>query len=315
MQQRLQLLRSLVIALSALVLPVPALAHAPSGVAQVQTQLAGVRLPFIANQGQVDARVAYYAPTFAGTLFVTQQGEIVYALSGPRTNAKRHTVRPSASLGWSLTETLRGGRVRPLAQDRSTTGVSAFLGNDPARWRSELPTWEQVSLGEVWPGVTVALRARGRSIEKVFTVHPGGAVARIRVGVAGAQALTVDAEGALVARTGLGPVTFTAPVAYQERDGVRHPVAVAYRRQGFEYGFSVGAYDLGLPLVIDPLLQSTYLGGSGGESAWALAIHPTSGDVYVAGNTDSFSFPGTAGGRSRIPVAVLTPSSPGSPVP
>ena len=58
MQQRLQLLRSLVIALSALVLPVPALAHAPSGVAQVQTQLAGVRLPFIANEGQVDEQVA-----------------------------------------------------------------------------------------------------------------------------------------------------------------------------------------------------------------------------------------------------------------
>ena len=183
-----------------------------------------------------------------------------------------------------------------MAQDRSTAGVSSFLGNDPARWRAELPTYEQVSLGEVWPGVTVALRARGRSMEKVFTVHPGGAVGRIRVRVAGAHALTVDAEGALVARTGLGAVTFTAPVAYQERDGVRRPVAVAYRRQGFEYGFSVGAYDPGLPLVIDPLLQSTYLGGSGDDAAFALAIHPTTGDVYVAGAPLSTNFPGTAGG-------------------
>lgn len=133
-------------------------------------------------------------------------------------------------------------------------------------------------------------------MEKVFTVHPGGAVARIRVGVAGAHALTVDAEGALVAGTGLGAVTFTAPVAYQERDGVRRPVAVAYRPQGFEYGFSVGAYDLSLPLVIDPLLQSTYLGGSGFELAADLAIHPTTGDIYVAGETSSSPFPGTAGG-------------------
>jgi hypothetical protein len=133
-------------------------------------------------------------------------------------------------------------------------------------------------------------------MEKVFTVHPGGAVARIRVRVAGAHALSVDGEGALVARTGLGAVTFTAPVAYQERDGVRRPVAVAYRHQGFEYGFSVGAYDPSLPLVIDPLLQSTYLGGSGLESLDALAIHPTTGDVYVAGLTVSSNFPGTAGG-------------------
>ena len=173
----------------------------------MQAQLAGVRLPFIANEGQVDARVAYYAPAFAGTLFVTQQGEIVYALSRPGTDVKRDRGRSSSKPRWSLTETLHGGRARPVAQDRGTAGVSSFLGHDPAHWRAAVPTWEQVSLGEVWPGVTVALRARGRSMEKVFTVHPGGAAARIRVGVAGAHALTVDAEGALAGgriKTALG---------------------------------------------------------------------------------------------------------------
>ena len=73
----------------AMVLPVPAFARAPSEAAQVRTELTSVRLPFIANQGQVDPRVAYYAPTFAGTLFVTRRGELVYSLSGPRTNAPR----------------------------------------------------------------------------------------------------------------------------------------------------------------------------------------------------------------------------------
>jgi len=42
--------------------------------------------------------------------------------------------------------------------------------------------------------------------------------------------------------------------------------------------------------------QATYLGGSGTDEAFALAIHPTTGDVYVAGATASASFPGTAGG-------------------
>jgi hypothetical protein len=136
------LLGGVVIALGALVLPVPASAPAPLEAAPVQAQLAGVRLPFIANEGQVDARVAYYAPTFAGTLFVTQQGEIVYALSGPRTDAKRDRGRSSSNPGWSLTETLSGGRARPVAQDRSTAGVSSFLGHHPAHWRAAVPTWE-----------------------------------------------------------------------------------------------------------------------------------------------------------------------------
>jgi uncharacterized repeat protein (TIGR02543 family) len=44
------------------------------------------------------------------------------------------------------------------------------------------------------------------------------------------------------------------------------------------------------------LLQATYLGGSGGDRAYTLAIHPTTGDVYVAGDTSSTDFPRTSGG-------------------
>ncbi len=39
-----------------------------------------LQIPFIANNGQVDDRVRFYANTFGGTVFVTKDGEIVYAL-------------------------------------------------------------------------------------------------------------------------------------------------------------------------------------------------------------------------------------------
>jgi hypothetical protein len=44
------------------------------------------------------------------------------------------------------------------------------------------------------------------------------------------------------------------------------------------------------------ILQSAYLGGRGGDEAKALAIHPKTGDVYVAGMTISTNFPSTSGG-------------------
>ena len=93
-----------VIPLSLLVLPGPAFARVTPD-AHVQAQLAGVRVPFLANEGQVDARVAYYAPTFAGTVFVTRQGEMVYALRGPsrgRDGARARRVS-TPTPGWSLT--------------------------------------------------------------------------------------------------------------------------------------------------------------------------------------------------------------------
>jgi hypothetical protein len=46
-----------------------------------------------------------------------------------------------------------------------------------------------------------------------------------------------------------------------------------------------------VPLVIDPVLvYSTYLGGSGGDSGWAVATD-AAGNPYVAGSTCSDDFP------------------------
>jgi hypothetical protein len=45
------------------------------------------------------------------------------------------------------------------------------------------------------------------------------------------------------------------------------------------------------------ITKATYLGGSSGEDeAYALALHPTTGEVYVAGRTTSTDFPGRTGG-------------------
>lgn len=39
-----------------------------------------LQIPFLANNGQVDEQVKFYANTFGGTVFVTKDGEIVYSL-------------------------------------------------------------------------------------------------------------------------------------------------------------------------------------------------------------------------------------------
>jgi hypothetical protein len=50
------------------------------------------------------------------------------------------------------------------------------------------------------------------------------------------------------------------------------------------------------PSTLTSLTQATYLGGSDFDEGLALATHPTTGDVYVAGFTVSSPFPGTAAG-------------------
>ncbi|MFZ8860038.1 MAG: SBBP repeat-containing protein, partial [Thermocrinis sp.] len=79
--------------------------------------------------------------------------------------------------------------------------------------------------------------------------------------------------------------------------GKKLSVEVSYKLIGKNrYSFEVAKADPSLPIVIDPILQATYLGGTHSDEARALAIHPTTGDVYVAGLTNSTNFPKITGG-------------------
>lgn len=258
--------------------------------ADAEKALSALALPFVVNRGQMDPRVAYAADTFAGRVFVTTDGQLVYALAARRGEKSKTT-------GASLVERFDGSSPRPRGEQEAVTRVSYFVGKDDSKWRSNLATYDSVALGEVWKGIEVRLAAHGNNIEKTFTVMPGSNPSRIRMAIAGASRLSLAPDGGLIAHTRLGPVRFTPPFAYQYVNGSRREVRVAYSVSGRRYGFEVGAYDGDKPLVVDPLLQSTYFAGpTSSTEIVSIAAHPTSGEIYVLGSTGSSAFPGTAGG-------------------
>jgi hypothetical protein len=282
----------------------------PPTIETVRARLAGLSVPWVGNAGQWDARAAWRAQTFAGASWVTKDGLLVHEFTGPRAAdcagekasdapPRRRGEACPRGPGWVLTERFVGGRIGPTEGQRPQAGrVSYFTAGREA---AELPTFEALDLGEVYPGVRVELKARAGNVEKLYTVAPHREAGVIRMRLEGARAVRIAQDGALEAETEHGPVRFTAPVAFQhDARGERREIMVRYAlltrtAKAVDYGFELGDYDRNRPLTIDPLLQSTYLGGSGADRATALAVHPQSGDVYVAGFT-SGSFPGTSGG-------------------
>jgi hypothetical protein len=284
---------SIVVSFFALVTLPTVVAGEPSR-AGIPRDLRAVHVPFIANGGQVDERVAFYARTFGGTVFVTRTGEIVYALPAAEAQDDGH------GPGIALTEVLVGSTVSvPRGEGESETRVSSFKGRDRSRWRAHLPVYDAVSLGEVYEGIDLRLVARGDNVEKIFRLRPGARVAAIALRLDGAERLTVDGQGQLEAMTTLGPVRFTRPVAFQEIGDRRVEVTVRYAlRADGTYGFDVTGYDAAHPLVIDPLLASTFVGGRRLDRAYAMDIGRTRGitlqdRVFIAGVTWSSDFPVT----------------------
>ncbi|MEW6367847.1 MAG: SBBP repeat-containing protein [Acidobacteriota bacterium] len=269
--------------------------------ARVAARQAVLDVPFIANLGQADEAVAYYAQTHAGTVFVTRRGELVYALrpAGERTDAQAGRDGDPAQTGWTLVEMMVGGDPRPTAGEASETRVSVFIGDDPAKWKSDIPAFQTVRFGEVWPGVEAEVRAHGKSVEKLFKVNPGAAAESIRVRINGHTRLSMAEDGSMIVGTGLGEARLSAPVAWQESEGRRRVIKVAYRlEEDGSYGFAVGDHDATLPVFIDPILQSTYLGGNGTDQIRAIATS-SAGDILVAGMTNSTDFPGVSLGGAQ----------------
>jgi len=250
------------------------------------SKLAKISLPFIENQGQLDQEVRFYANTFAGTVFVTEDG-LTYALMN------RASEEDESTQGVAVKERfLSEQALRATGFDKSDAIVNYFVG-EKERWRSNIPTYNAVNLGEVWSGVDVELRAHGKNVEKIFNVKPGANVGDIRLAFEGVGSLKVSEDGELLLETELGTLAMTKPFAFQSIDGVQSHVDVSYFVQGNTYGFEVGSYDPRYTLIIDPLLASTFIGGSATDFVNAIALD-NSGNVFVAGEAAS-GYP-TAGG-------------------
>jgi len=265
----------------------------------VSAKLATLERGWVKNEGQWDEGALFSAPGYFGNTWITKDGELLHvAVKKEECKDKTTKAKTCPSKSWVISERWVGGKVQTIkGEEELQTKVSYFIGNDPSKHKSGLPTYRYVSLGEVWSGVEVQLKATQKTVEKLFYVQPGADPSKIQVQVDGAKGLKLSKDGEIIIQTGLGDLKLSKPVAWQEKDGKKLPVEVSYKLIGKNrYSFEVAKADPSLPIVIDPILQATYLGGGDDDIAHALAIHPTTGEVYVAGYTSSTNFPNTYGG-------------------
>jgi hypothetical protein len=293
-------------------------------------------LSFEANQGQTDQSVKFLSRGRGYGLFLAGE-EVVLELQESGVGSQESEGRTKRSRAMSaLQRTKDNGprtpvlRLKLLNADPNATitgarelpgKVNYFLGNDPKKWRTNVPTYGEVRYRSVYPGIDLVYYGnQGGQLEYDFVVAPGADPRSILLAVdataqvgskqkpVGSGRPKIASNGDLVVRAdGDHEVRFRKPFVYQPDTGS----SLANRRSSLTQGrfildaqnrvhFALGPYDHTRPLVIDPVLvYTTYLGGSGWDQGFGIAVD-SSGNIYVTGCAQSTNFPTASPLQARL---------------
>jgi hypothetical protein len=239
-------------------------------------------LAFIQNRGQTGKSVRYYAEG-AGHAFYFTPDKAVLTFTKKEKGVALH-----------LTPLAASPSTRLVASERAPGKVNYLIGSEHHR---NLPTYRALVYRNVWPGVDLVFRGRGRTLKYELRVRAGAELSNIALAYAGADGISVGKGGNLLVKTPIGTLRDARPRSYQRIGGKHVPVESGYavKSHGNAYGFALGSsYDPRYPLVIDPGIEySTFLGGSGNDRADGVAVD-AAGSAYVTGRANS-GFPTTPG--------------------
>jgi Beta-propeller repeat len=262
-------------------------------------------LAFEANQGQTAPDVRYLAHGQGYQLFLTDQEAVLTmrqpsaagtksAKGGSQSAVRAHRKLNSVAKNSVLRIHFDGANpAAEIAGAKLLPGkTNYFIGNDPQKWHTGIPSYEAVHYQGIYPGVDMLFYGHEQHLEYDFIVAPGADPKAIALSVAGARKLELNSRGDVVMSVAGGKVALQKPVVYQEVNGERRQIAGNYTlANDRQIRFSVAEYDHSQPLTIDPVLNySTYIGGELFDQSFGIALD-AAGDAYIGGFTASANFP------------------------
>lgn len=170
-----------------------------------------------------------------------------------------------------------------------------FIGDKNRNWKQNVPMFGSVVSQSIYKGIDVRYYIQNERPRYDIIVHPEGNPNEIAMEMTGANTISITKKGVLEISTSLGTVEQRHLFAYQNCSDGKKQISCSFKKLTENtISFEVGAYDKSKPLIIDPLVFSTYLGGSGDEIGQGVVVD-ASGNIYVTGRTSSTNYPTTSG--------------------
>jgi polyisoprenoid-binding protein YceI len=151
--------------------------------------------------------------------------------------SQSHTPNPAARASAVLRMRLLGANpAAKVGGENELPGkANYFIGNDPKKWRTNVPTYASVRYTDIYPGIDLVYHSNASAdgqLEFDFAVVPGADPRPLRLRFAEPNRLHLASNGDLVVSTANGALAFRKPVVYQMVDGHRHTAAGGFALLG-----------------------------------------------------------------------------------
>jgi hypothetical protein len=198
--------------------------------------------------------------------------------------------------------------------DKLETYYNYFIGNDSTKWASYVPLYKEVIIKDAYNGIDIRYYFDSKSFSNQsgtylrydFIVNPGADVSEIKMKFSGQDGININGKGELILKTSIGDVTQGDVLAFQNLSNTKIKVKCNFQLDANgTIHFVLDDYEESKQLVIDPIVFSTFIGGSDDEQCLGLCVG-NNGISYIYGLSTSTDFPITTGAYNSNLGANLT---------
>ncbi|MHA2425762.1 MAG: DUF7948 domain-containing protein [Candidatus Thorarchaeota archaeon] len=249
---------------------------------------------FIENKGQFSEEVIFLSPTDFGHIALCNG----YFLINVQGESGSDPDQNDGVLGQVVkVDFVDSSGHEPEGDDDLGYVSNYFYGNDRSLWKTGVRNFRGASYRDLWPGIDLTFVNKEGELKYEFYMAPGADPDDIVMSVEGANEVHVE-DNYLKFDVLQDIQLIDGPLRTHYSDRDKEVIPSSFRENSDEtVGIELGSYDPSREITIDPVIFSTYLGGSGSDSAAYTAIDNDS-HVYVAGTTLSADFPTTSGAYS-----------------
>ncbi|MGH7254279.1 MAG: hypothetical protein ACREI3_00750, partial [Nitrospirales bacterium] len=160
-----------------------------------QDLLAQIPLSFEPNHGQTASDVAFLARGRGYMLFLTKT-EAVFAFRGAGGGEGNSEQTAEQTI---IRMRLEGANAAPRIEGLAPLPGKShyFIGNNPAKWHTNVQQYQKVAYRQVYPGIDLVFYGNPRNLEFDFVVAPQADPSQVRLEFQGAQALQLNEAGDL----------------------------------------------------------------------------------------------------------------------